>query len=29
MPEAIKNKYLEQAKALGYDIMQLVWTKQD
>jgi apolipoprotein D and lipocalin family protein len=28
MPESIKNRYLRQARALGYDTDQLVWTNQ-
>jgi|SRR5665213_3060374 len=29
MPEEYKNKYLQQAKDLGYDTGKLVWTNQD
>lgn len=29
MPEDIKTNYLAQASALGYDVKQLVWTKQN
>lgn len=29
MPEQVKNTYLQQAKGLGYDINNLVWTKQE
>jgi len=29
MPESVKFKYLAHAKSLGYDIDQLIWTKQD
>lgn len=29
MPDAIKEKYLSQARYLGYDTDKLVWTKQD
>ena len=28
MPDEIKEKYLAQAKALGYDISRLIWTAQ-
>lgn len=28
MPEAVKQNYLEKARALGYDTNKLVWTKQ-
>ncbi|GAA4925726.1 lipocalin family protein [Mucilaginibacter defluvii] len=28
MPEAVKQNYLEKARALGYDTDKLVWTKQ-
>jgi len=29
MPEDVMKRYLAQAKALGYDVDKLVWTKQD
>ena len=29
IPETVKNEYLAKAKALGYDIDKLIWTKQD
>ena len=29
MPEDVKNKYLQQAEALGYNVQKLVWTKQN
>ncbi len=29
IPDAVKAEYLQQAKAIGYDIDALVWTKQD
>jgi apolipoprotein D and lipocalin family protein len=29
MPEGVKNDYLQQARALGYDTGKLVWTKQE
>lgn len=29
IPESVKTDYLNQAKALGYDVEDLVWTKHD
>ncbi len=29
IPEKVKNDYLAQAKAIGYDVNKLIWTKQD
>lgn len=29
LPAAIRTDYLKQAQSLGYDVHQLVWTKQD
>ncbi len=29
MPEAIKQKYLDKAKTLGYDTSRLIWTNQN
>ncbi len=29
IPEAVKADYLQQAKAIGYDVDHLVWTKHD
>jgi len=29
MPEDVKNNFLDKAKALGYDVNKLIWTKQD
>ena len=29
IPDAVKEDYLKQAKALGYDVNQLVWVKHD
>ena len=29
IPDAVKEDYLKQAKALGYDVSQLIWVKHD
>ena len=29
IPDAVKADYLKQAKALGYDVNQLIWVKHD
>ena len=29
IPDAVKEDYLKQAKALGYDVNQLIWVKHD
>ena len=29
IPDDVKNKYLKQAEALGYNVRKLIWTKQE
>ncbi|EAZ81709.1 lipocalin family protein [Algoriphagus machipongonensis] len=29
IPEAVKNKFLEKAKSIGYDTSRLIWVEQD